>query len=305
MEIPALDRSGRGAAEDGHGQDPALQAARGPRRVTEARRPAPLEIDGRRLEAVWWGPAPEAAPTVVLLHEGLGSVSLWRDFPERLAAATGLGVFAYSRFGYGQSDPAPLPWPLDYMHREARDVLPRVLDAAGIRRCVLLGHSDGASIAAINAGSRQDARVRGLVLVAPHFFVEEAGLAAIRASRRAFEEGGLRERLARHHRDPDMAFRGWSDAWLNPGFPSVFDLQPDIAHIRVPVLAIQGEADAYGTMEQVRLLESEAYCPVEILALPGAGHAPHQDAPEAVLAAARDFAGRLFGLHEPGAGAEE
>src|SRR5215218_8635154 len=122
------------------------------------RRDAPLEIGGKRLEAAWWGPGPEAAPTLVLLHEGLGSVSLWRDFPERLAATTGLGVFAYSRFGYGQSDPAALPRPLFYMHDEAREVLPRVLDAAGVRRCVLVGHSDGGSIATIHAGSFQDAR---------------------------------------------------------------------------------------------------------------------------------------------------
>ncbi len=266
-----------------------------------AARPAPLEIDGKRLEAAWWGPEPEAAPSIVLLHEGLGSVSLWRDFPERLAAATGLGVFAYSRFGYGRSDPAPLPRPLSYMHDEAREVLPRVLDAAGVRRCILLGHSDGGSVAAIHAGSHQDARVRGLALLAPHFFVEEIGLDAIREAKRNFETGDLRERLARHHRDPDMAFRGWNDAWLHPDFPRVFDLQPDIAHIRVPVLIVQGEADPYGTVEQVLLAEREAYCPVDSLVLPGVGHAPHQEAPDAVLAAVRDFAGRLFGLHEPGA----
>lgn len=266
--------------------------------TTEPRR-GWLEIDGRRLETAWWGPEPDAAPTLVLLHEGLGSVSLWRDFPERLAAATGLGVLAYSRFGYGQSDPAPLPWPLDYMHREGRDVLPRALDAAGIRRCVLLGHSDGGSIAAISAGSSQDARVRGLVLLAPHFFVEESGLAAIRDAKRAFETGDLRTRLARHHRDPEVAFRGWNGAWLDPGFPRAFDLQPDIAHIRVPVLAIQGGADPYGTEEQVLMLEREAYCPVDSLVLPEGGHDPHQDAPETVLAAIGAFTGRLFDLHEP------
>jgi pimeloyl-ACP methyl ester carboxylesterase len=185
------------------------------------------------------------------------------------------------------------------MHDEGREVLPRVLDAAGIRRCIMLGHSDGGSNAAIYAGSHQDARVRGLVLLAPHFFVEEAGLAAIREAKRTFETGDLRARLARHHRDPDTAFRGWNDAWLDPDFPRVFDLQPDIAHIRVPVLVVQGEADPYGTVEQVRLAEREAYCPVDSLLLPGVGHAPHQEAPEAVLAAAQEFASRLFGLHEP------
>jgi len=259
-----------------------------------------LALESGRLETAWWGPEPDAAPSIVLLHQGLGSVSLWQDFPERLAAATGLGVFAYSRFGYGQSDPVPLPWPLTYMHDGAREVLPRVLDAAGIQRCVLLGHSDGGSIAAIHAGSHQDARVRGLVLLAPHFFTEEKGLAAIRDARRNFEEGDLRARLARHHRDPDTAFRGWNGAWLDPGFPKIFDLQPDIAHIRVPVLIVQGEADPYGTAEQVRLAEREAYCPVESLMLPGVGHSPQQEAPDAVLAAVKEFTGRLFGRHEPG-----
>lgn len=262
-------------------------------------RPGSLALERGRLETAWWGPGPDAAPTLVLLHEGLGSVSAWKDFPGRLADATGLGVFAYSRFGYGRSGPAPLPWPLTYMHEEAREVLPRVLDAAGIRRCVLLGHSDGGSIAAIYAGSSQDARVRGLVLLAPHFFVEESGLEAIRAAKERFEAGGLRERLARHHRDPDSAFHGWNGAWLDPSFPRVFDLQPDIAHIRVPTLIVQGEADPYGTVEQVRLAEREAYSPVDSLLLAGVGHAPHQEAEGAVLEAVRGFAARLFTLHEP------
>ncbi len=251
--------------------------------------------DGRRMEAAWWGPGPEAAPSILLLHEGLGCVSLWRDWPERLAAATGCGVMAYSRLGYGQSDPVPLPRPLTYMQEEAREVLPRVLDSAGLRRVLLLGHSDGGSIAAIHAGSVQDARVAGLVLLAPHFFVEQVSLDAIAEARRRWETTDLRARLARHHRDPEVAFLGWNGAWLDPGFPRAFDLQPDIAHIRVPVLIVQGEADPYGTVEQVRMAQREAYCPVEALLLPGIGHAPQQEAPEVVLAAVRDFAARLFG----------
>jgi pimeloyl-ACP methyl ester carboxylesterase len=144
-----------------------------------------------------------------------------------------------------------------------------------------------------------------LVLLAPHFFVEESGLVAIREAKRNFEAGDLRARLARHHRDPDTAFRGWSGAWLDPSFPRAFDLQPDIAHIRVPILVIQGEADPYGTLEQVRMLEREAYCPVDSLVLPGVGHSPHQEAPDAVLAAVAEFTGRLFGLHELGPGMEQ
>ena len=147
-----------------------------------------LTIEGKRLETFCRGPAPDAAPTIVMLHEGLGCVALWRDFPEQLAAATGLGVFAYSRAGYGQSDPAPLPRPLDYMTREARETLPAVLEAIGFERGILLGHSDGASIAAIYAGTVEDFRVRGLVLMAPHFFTEESGLAAIATAREAYEK---------------------------------------------------------------------------------------------------------------------
>lgn len=247
-----------------------------------------ITLDGRRLESAWWGPAPQAAPSIVMLHEGLGSVSLWQNFPERVAAATGCGVLAYSRFGYGQSDPAPLPWPLPYMQEEAA-LLPRILDATGIRRCVLLGHSDGGSIAAIHAGSRQDFSLCGLMLLAPHFVVEEVTLAGIRDARHRWDTTDWRDRLARHHRDADAVFRGWNDAWLDPGFPAALDLHAELAHIRVPMLIIQGEADPYGTIEQAHLAEREAYCPVEALLLPGIGHAPHREAPETVLAAIRAF----------------
>jgi pimeloyl-ACP methyl ester carboxylesterase len=257
--------------------------------------PGEILLAEGRLETGWWGPGPDVAPTIALLHEGLGSLALWRDFPARLAEVTGCGVFAFSRFGYGGSDPVPLPRPLDYMQREAREVLPRVLDVIGLRRGVLLGHSDGASIAAVHAGSLQDFRVQGLVLLAPHFFAEPAGLAAIAEAKRRYDEGELRARLARHHRDVEAAFRGWNDAWLDPRFPDAFDLLPDVIHIRVPVLAIQGDADPYGTVEQVRLLERDAYCPVEVLLLPGVGHAPQVETPEAVLEATRDFTRSLFG----------
>ena len=257
--------------------------------------PGEIVLAEGRLETGWWGPGPDAAPTLVLLHEGLGSLGLWRQFPARLAAATGCGVFAYSRFGYGGSDPAALPRPLDYMQREARLVLPRVLDAIGLRRGVLVGHSDGGSIAAIYAGSFQDCRIAGLVLLAPHFFTEPMGLAAIAETGRRFRDSDLPARLARHHREPAATFRGWHDAWLDPDFPAVFDLRPDIARIRAPILAIQGEADPYGTADQLRVLQRESDCPVEVEMLPGVAHAAHADAPDAVLAAVRDFTTRLFG----------
>lgn len=249
------------------------------------------------METAWWGASPHEAPVILLLHEGLGCVALWRDFPASLADTTGCGVFAYSRLGYGDSDGITLPRPLTYMQDEAREVLPQVLEAIAADRVLLLGHSDGGSIAAAYAGSHQDRRVAGLVLLAPHFFVEEASLRAIEEARRRWEEGDLRSRLARHHRDPDAAFLGWNRAWLDPGFPRAFDLQPEIAHIRVPVLIVQGETDPYGTVEQVRFLEREAYCPVETLLLPSIGHAPHLEAPERVLPAIADFAHRAFAAH--------
>ena len=251
-----------------------------------------LTVDGKRVETLCHGPAPDRAPTIVMLHEGLGCVALWRDFPRRLAEATGLGVFAYSRAGYGQSDSVELPRPLDYMAREARKTLPAVLEAIGFRRGILLGHSDGASIVGIYAGSVEDFRVRGLVLIAPHFFTEESGLTAIRAACAAYESGDLRARLAKYHRDVDNAFRGWNDAWLDPGFKS-WNIAESIDYWRIPVLAIQGEDDPYGTLAQIREIESRIYSPVEIEILGGCKHSPHLERPEPTLAVVADFCARL------------
>jgi pimeloyl-ACP methyl ester carboxylesterase len=243
-----------------------------------------LEHHRGRIEAAWWGERPDAAPTLVLLHEGLGCVALWRDLPARLAAATGCGVFAYSRFGYGGSDTVSLPRPVGYMHHEALEVLPKVLDATNIKQCVLVGHSDGASIATIYAGACQDARVLGMVLIAPHFFVEQVGLNAVADARRLYIEGDLRARLQRYHRDVDAAFHGWSDSWLDPAF-GAFDLSKELSGIRVPTLVIQGLQDPYGTIEQVRMAERDAGGVIEALVLPEARHAPHFEAPEATFAA--------------------
>src|SRR6185437_1311075 len=169
-----------------------------------------LDIDGQRLEFRFIGHVPADAPTLVLLHEGLGSVVLWGDFPDKLAAATNCGVFVYSRAGYGKSSPVKLPRPLTYMHDEARDTLPKLLDAIGFQRGILLGHSDGASIAAIYAGSHQDHRVGGLTLIAPHFFTEDMGIASIVAAKEAYETTDLKQKLARWHKDVDNAFYGWN-----------------------------------------------------------------------------------------------
>src|SRR3954452_13345522 len=168
-----------------------------------------LDLGAMRLEYRMIGPRPDAAPTIVLLHEGLGCVGLWGAFPEQLATATGAGVFVYSRAGYGKSSPVTLPRPFTFMHDEAKVVLPEVLDAIGFRRGLLLGHSDGASIASIYAGSVQDHRVRGLVLIAPHFFTEDMGIAAIERVKQEFQTGALRNKLARLHADPGHTFHNW------------------------------------------------------------------------------------------------
>jgi pimeloyl-ACP methyl ester carboxylesterase len=245
-------------------------------------------IAGKYLEASWWDRRSDDVPVLVLLHEGLGCVALWRNFPEVLARATGCGVFAYSRLGYGGSDPVTLPRPMSYMHDEAIDVLPRVLDAVGARRTVLIGHSDGGSIAAIHAGALRDPGVVGVVMIAAHFFVEDFNIAAIRAIRRDYEAGDLRMRLARHHRDVDVAFYGWNDAWLDPRFRA-FDITAQVSRIQVPVLALQGTDDPYGTDEQLRVLERVAAGPVATQLIAGARHAPHLEAPDAALEAIVPF----------------
>lgn len=252
-----------------------------------------LAVAGHSLEYACHGPAPDVAPTLVMLHEGLGSVGLWRDWPAALAKATGLGVLAYSRAGYGRSSTISLPRPLDYMTREAEDVLGPVMDAVGVRSAILLGHSDGATIAAIYAGSVSDMRVRGLVLLAPHFFVEPSGLAAIADAGRAFDKGDLRDRLARHHDDPDAAFGGWFGAWTDPGFAD-WSVADAIDHWRVPVLAVQGDADPYGTRAQIDEIADRIYAPLETLWLKGVGHAPHVERPEKVTEAVAAFCETLI-----------
>jgi pimeloyl-ACP methyl ester carboxylesterase len=252
-----------------------------------------LRIGASDLEYRMIGPTPDSAPTIVMLHEGLGSAGLWGDFPEKLQAATGAGVFAYSRAGYGASSPVQLPRPLDYMHIEATDVLPKVLDAIGFRRGLLLGHSDGASIAAIYAGSRQDHRVQGVVMIAPHFIVEDISVKSIAEIKVTYETTELKAKLARWHKEVDNAFYGWNGAWLDPKFRD-WDISEYLAYIRVPVAIIQGERDQYGTMRQVEIAREECYCPVEVTEVPEAGHSPHREAPGATLDAITQFAGAVL-----------
>ena len=252
-----------------------------------------FNIGGNSLEYQCWGPSPANAPTIMLLHEGLGCVELWRDFPQNLAAATGLGVFAYSRAGYGQSALADLPRPLDYMTREALAVLPQVLDAIEFQRGILLGHSDGATIASIYAGSVEDHRIRGLILMAPHFFTEESGMVEIAAAKKAFDSTDLLSRLAKYHRDPENTFRGWNDAWLAPDFKN-WNVGEVIDYIRVPVLAIQGENDQYGSLAQIQELESRLYSPVDVNILTECKHSPHLECADETLAAVSEYCARLI-----------
>ena len=241
-----------------------------------------LAIGASWLEYRMTGPRPDAAATLVLLHEGLGSVGLWGDVPARLAAATGLGVFAYSRAGYGGSSTAVMPRRITFMHEEARHVLPLVLEAIGFKRGVLIGHSDGASIAAIYAGSVEDHRVSGLVLLAPHFVAEEFGIAEVARMRAAYETGALRAKLAKWHKNPDDAFYGWSGPWLDPAFRG-FDITEELAYIRVPMLIVQGEDDQYGTLRQIEIAKEACHCPVEALILKGVRHVPHREAADTTL----------------------
>ena len=255
-----------------------------------------LRIGTSNLEYRMIGPSPHEAPTIVMLHEGLGSAGLWGDFPEKLQAATGAGVFVYSRAGYGASTPVQLPRPLDYMQIEALDVLPKLLDAIGFRRGILVGHSDGASIAAIYAGGTGDHRVRAIALIAPHFVTEDMGIAAIAGIKTAFETTNLREKLARWHKDVDNAFHGWNGAWLDPKFRA-WDISDYLAYIRVPVAIIQGADDQYGTIRQIEIAQEECYCPVDVTIIAGAGHSPQREAAEKTLTTISEFANAVL-AHE-------
>ncbi len=251
-----------------------------------------LLVGGEHLEYAWLGPPPEEAPTLVLLHDGLGCVELWRDFPARLAQATGWGCLVYSRAGYGGSDPCDLPRPLRYMHNEALQVLPQLLQETRVRDCILIGHSDGGSIALINAGTVSDARLRGLITEAAHVFNEDICIASIERAQQEYATGELRERLAQYHGDnTDCAFRGWCDAWLDPGFRA-WNLEELLAEIRVPWLVIQGDDDAYGTDAQVEAIARGAGGPVQVRLLSECGHTPHRDQPEITLDLMVDFVRR-------------
>ena len=250
------------------------------------------EINGAHLEFATFGAPPSEAPTIVMLHEGLGSVSHWKNIPERLASETGLGVFVYSRAGYGQSSPIELPRPMDYMTREAIDVLPMVLDASGFQEGILLGHSDGATIAAIYAGTVKDLRVSGLVLIAPHFFAEDMGLVSIAEAKSAYRTGDLKEKLRRHHKNVDNAFCGWSNAWLDPGFRE-WNVSEVVDGLSIPVLTVQGRDDPYGTLAQIEEIKTRACSQIDVEILDNCGHSPYREQPEKFLKIVAEFFSRI------------
>lgn len=260
---------------------------------------SPLVVDGIGLEYACHGTAPDQTPTIVMLHEGLGCVTLWRDFPRQVAKATGMGVFVYSRQGYGRSDPADLPRPLDFMTQEAVAVLPLVLDRIGFRRGILFGHSDGATIAAIYAGSVSDQRIRGLILMAPHFFTEPGGLAEIEKAREEFGSGETMTKMGKYHNDPAATFRGWNDVWLESGFRG-WNVAEVIDYLRIPVLAIQGRDDQYGTLAQIEEIKQRIYSPVDVEILDDCRHAPHFEQLARTLESVTEFVKRLERIEAAG-----
>jgi pimeloyl-ACP methyl ester carboxylesterase len=255
-----------------------------------------FNVNGSRIEAVRYGASPDRAPTLVFLHEGLGCVGMWRDFPYELAESCGCGAFVYSRLGYGRSDPCPLPRGIDYMHREALEVLPAVMEAAGIERSILIGHSDGGSIAIIYAGSRAEGSVQGpggnllgLITEAAHVFCEEISVRSIREAGKAYLKGDLRDKLEKYHGpNTDCAFWGWNRAWLDPEFIH-WNIEGYLPGIRMPMLALQGKEDQYGTAAQVESIEEKTEPKANVLMLPDCRHAPHIDQREAAFEAMKNF----------------
>ena len=258
-----------------------------------------VNVQGRNLEVQRIPASAPHAPDLVLLHEGLGSISHWKDFPARVNAATGCPVTVYSRYGSGNSDPLTEPHAVSYMHDEALRSMPDLLGQLEIVDPILVGHSDGASIALIYAGAHN--RVRGLVLLAPHVFVEDLSVASIAAAKTNFETTNLREKLARHHRDAGSTFWGWNQIWLHPAFRR-WNIEEYLPRITCPILAIQGLDDQYGTMAQVHAIARQSGGPVEIISFAECRHSPQRDQPEAVLAAIASFVKQIGGNKSAGGG---
>ena len=251
---------------------------------------ARLNLGGRSLdlEYGWAGAAASDAPVMVFLHKGLGSIAMWRNFPAQLCDRLGVRGLVYSRFAYGRSTARSRleNFPRHYLHREANEVLPALLDALGVAHPYLFGHSDGGSIALL-AAAHEPSRYSGIVVMAPHISVEEICIENIQIARVAYHEKGLRERLARYHDDVDSAFHGWNDIWLDPAFRD-WNIEAEIEAIRCPVLAIQGEGDEYATLEQIRGIKRRVP-QTTLLILPDCRHSPHRDQPEALMCGVKAF----------------
>ncbi len=249
---------------------------------------ATLQWRGRplQLEYQWVGNPASTQPVIVFLHEGLGSLAMWKDFPARLCDRLGFRGLVFSRYGYGRSTPKPPEerWPVSFMHAQAHEVLPLLFNALDIRRPWLFGHSDGGSIALLHA-SKFD--VAGLVVVAPHIFVEDVSIASIETARQAYETTELKQRLARYHADPDSAFRGWNDIWLDPAFRR-WNIEAELDGITAPVLAVQGADDEYGTLAQIEGI-ARALPKTRLSVIPECGHSPHRDQPDVLMRHAADF----------------
>ena len=261
--------------------------------MTETLKKDFLTVNGAQLEIARIDPKATTKTTLVFLHEGLGCTAMWRDFPAKMAAVTSSRAFVFSRLGYGESDPCPLPRPIRFMHDEGLAMLPEVLKAAQIEDYILMGHSDGGSISLIYAGGLPAKGLRGMITEAAHVFCEELTVQSIRKAKTAFLSGDLRKRLEKYHgANTDNAFWGWNDVWLHPDFIH-WNIEDYLPEIRVPVLAIQGEDDNYGTQAQIEAIAQQAGDGTETVMMSTCGHAPHRDRESAVLAAMNAFIRRL------------
>lgn len=252
----------------------------------------PVHIRGRDMviECQWIAPDSTGSDLLVFLHEGLGSASMWKDWPARVCAATGCRGLVFSRYGYGQSTPRPATekWPVEFMHEQAREALPALFSALELdeETPILFGHSDGASISLLYAAMYPD-RVKAIALAAPHIFVEDVTVANIEQAREAYLNTDLPQRLARYHQDVDSAFWGWNDIWLNPAFRA-WNIEAYLDKIECPILAIQGEDDEYGTLEQIYGIQRIA-SQTQLCILADCRHSPHRDQPAAVIQALKTF----------------
>lgn len=253
-----------------------------------------LKVNNVSLETAWYGPSPDDAVTIIFLHEGLGCVQMWRYFPENVAKGTDCGVFLYSRKGYGRSDSCKLPLPLTFMHNEGLKVLPALIKAANIKKHILFGHSDGASISLIYAGGCPADNLLGVIVEAPHIFCEDKTVNHIRVAKDLYEKSDLKQKLKKYHgKNTDCAFYGWNSAWLDPDFKK-WNIEEYLPKIKVPTFVIQGVDDEYGSLKHMQWIESKCGADVKSLVLDNCGHSPHKDQQEKVLKAVTEFVKKIL-----------